>query len=148
MGLGSFLFGKGEGVKEVADPYGSVRRPLLDWVGGQVGQEGPTYGKPQVAPLSPYEDRSFDFLNRYGASGYGSTFNNAKNEVNKTLTDNYNPANSPYYQAVKAEASRNLADVQKNIASNAGGGGRYFSGARMKQQSDAAVDRDWELAGL
>lgn len=140
MGLKDFLFGTGGGVKEVSDPYKGVREPLVNWLSGQVGQAGPKYTGQTTAPMSKQENQSFDYLRQYGDSGYGKTYQNANNEINKTLTDGYNPANSPYYQAVKAEASRNLKDVQDNIASNAAGGGRYFSGARLKSQGEAAVD--------
>jgi hypothetical protein len=64
----------------------------------------------------------------------------AQDEIRKTLTGGYDPSTSPYYQSVKAEAARNLADTNQNIASNAAGGGRYWSGARLGEQGKAATD--------
>ena len=63
-----------------------------------------------------------------------------KAEIGKTLTGQYDPATSPYYQAVKAEAAKNLAETQKSISGKAAGGGRYWTGARLEQQQEAASE--------
>ena len=144
MGFFSDFFGgkKTNGVSAVADPYGDLRNKTTDWLTSQVGQPGKKYGGEMVAPMSEAENKSMSFLKDYGNYNLGTdqTFQNAKTEVNKTLTDQYDPTTSPYYQAVKAEAARGLSDTNEQIKSDAAGGGRYFSGARMEQQREAGTD--------
>lgn len=144
MGFLSGLFSSGKGVTEVADPYGSVRNDLNSWLTGDkgIGKSGPKYTGEQVAEMSDQEKQSLGKLSDY--SGYNTandqTFQNAKAEINKTLTNQYDPTTSPYYQAVKAQAAKNLAETKKSIASEAGGGGRFYSGARLKAQGNADTD--------
>lgn len=132
--------GDSKGVDVVADPYGDTRGNLLKWLNGQIGQTGKKYTGEMVAPQSNQENQSFDFLRQYGENLPGETFNNAKTEINKTLTNQYDPTTSPYYQAVKAEAARNQDITNKQIASNTSGAGRYYTGARVKQQREASTD--------
>ena len=143
-------------LRVAADPYARVRNQLINWLtgdpskgetSGQIGQPGQSYQGEMVAPLSEYENKSFDFLRQYGEQGANSseTMNNARGEINKTLTNQYDPTTSPYYQAVKAQAAVNLQDTQKNIANNAAGGGRYWTGARLAEQGDAARDSELGL---
>jgi hypothetical protein len=127
-------------VSVVADPYAGVRNSLQDWLVGQMGKKGETYGGEFVAPMSDAEKQSQTFLNKYTQTPIPSIWSDATSELSKTLKGDYDPATSPYYQAVKAEAARNLDETQKNIASNAAGGGRYYTGARVKQQGEAATD--------
>ena len=131
---------RGMGVSVVADPYKDVREPLVSWLGGRIGQSGPSYQGQQVAPLSRQEQQSLGFLDQYGNTQNTPLHKNAVAEINKTLTDSYNPATSPYYQAVKAEAAQNLKDTQENINRNTPSSRAYFSGARIKEQSRAASD--------
>lgn len=141
--LGFGLFGKKDkdnGLNIAADPYGQTRQKFLDWLNPQIGQPGKKYEGEMVAPMSDEEKKSLDFLHQYGDQGMTDTFKNAKSEINKTLTDQYDPTTSPYYQAVKAEAARNLEQTNKMIASNAAGGGRYWSGSRLKEQREAGTD--------
>lgn len=143
------LFDPGGGLKVAADPYGDARTKLLKYLTGDpanpndtglIGKAGPTYSGETVAPLSTQQNQSFDFLNKYGASDFGSTMGAAKNEINKTLGDAYDPTTSPYYQAVKATAAQNLKNTNTQIASDSAGAGRYFTGARLKAQAKAATD--------
>lgn len=130
------------GVSAVADPYGDVRNKLNSWLGSQIGQKGPTYTGETVAPMSEQEKGSLKSLDDYANYDIGKdqTFQGAKTAVNKSLSSNYDPTTDPYYQAVKAQADRNLQQTNKQIASQAAGGGRYYSGARMQQQREAGVD--------
>ena len=139
---------EGGGVTPVADDFGALRQPLIDWLKPQIGQPGQAYQGEMVAPMSPQESQSFDFLRKYGETGYGPTFAAGQKQITDTLGGNYNPANSPYYQAVKAEAANNLKNTQTNIASNAAGGGRYFAGARVKQQGEASSESERGLNTL
>lgn len=147
FGLAGFLGSKagafkGGGTSVAADPYGRLREPLMNWLIPQIGQPGKSYTGEMVAPLSEQEGQSFDFLRKYGEQGYGDTFQNAKGEINKTLTNQYDPTTSPYYQAVKAQSAKNLEDTQRNIASNAAGAGRYWTGARLEQEGKAARESE------
>lgn len=141
---------RGEGVKAVADPYGKVRESYLNWLTPEIGKAGPSYPGQLVAPMSPQESQSFDFLRKYGEGGITAspTFQQGKSEISKTLTDQYNPATSPYYQAVKAEAAKNLQETQKGIAGKAAGGGRYWAGARLGRQQEAASETERGLNTL
>lgn len=134
------FFSSGNGVTKVADPFEASRNSLQSWLLSQIGKPGPQYQGEKVAPMSDAENKSMDFLNEYGNSNLGSTFGLAKNEISKTLTDQYDPTTSTYYQAVKAEAERAANKNNELIASNAAGGGRYYSGARLKQQREALTD--------
>lgn len=126
-------------VSVAADPYKSVREPYLNWLSGQIGKPGPTYTGEMVAPLSKQQDQSLSWLDQYASGGPASTRTAAEGEINKTLSGAYSdPTTSPYYQAVKAEAARNLKDTQRNIASNAAGGGNYWTGARLGVQGKEA----------
>lgn len=138
---------KSASVSVAADPYGGVRNDTLQFVQGglQAANDTQAY-KPKaydgeiVAPMSEAEQKSMDFLKQYQEQPQSQTFKLGADEINKTLSGDYDPTTSPYYQAVKAEASRNLDETQKNIASNAAGGGRYWSGARLAEQGDASID--------
>jgi len=127
-------------VSIVADPYGDVRNKLTKWLSEKIGQPGEQYTGELVAPSTAQEKQSLTSLDQYANRTTPETTTMARNELTKTLGGEYDPASSPYYQAVKAEAARNLADTQRNISSNAAGGGRYWSGARLGQQGEAATD--------
>jgi hypothetical protein len=146
----ALLSSKDKGVSVAADPYGSVREKLNGWLTGQIGQSGPMYSGQITAPMSDQQKTSLDKVDQYGNSSLAnnSTFNNAKTYANKMLTDSYDPATSPYYQAVKAQASANLQDQEKQINSDAAGGGRYWTGARMTQQNRARTQTTDSLNSL
>lgn len=124
----------------VADPYKEMRESTTNWLKSQMGQSADQYGGEFVAGSTPQEKQSLDFLNKYVSQGESQGMQLANEEVKKTMTDQYDPTKSGYYQAVKAEAARNLQDVQENIANVASGGNRYWSGARLGEQGDAATD--------
>lgn len=122
------------------DPYGSIRKPTLDWLSGQIGKPAEQYPGQIVAPMSEQEKGSFDWLRKYTDQPPSEGFSLAKEEVRKTMQDEYDPTSSPFYQSVKAEAAKNLADVQSDIADKAAGGGRYWTGARLGEQRESATD--------
>lgn len=128
---------KSKELSVAADPYAEVRKPLIDWLKGKIGQPGESYKGEMVAPLSEQESKSFDFLRKFGEGGFGDTFNQAKGEISKTLNNEYDPTTSPYYQAVKAQSAVNLEDELEGIKSDAAGAGRYWTGARLERQQDA-----------
>lgn len=126
-------------VAVVADPYKDVREPLNNYLNQNIGKVTPYQGE-QVAPMSSQEQKSLGTLDQYTGGADSSTYNAGKAQIEGTLNGKYDPTTSPYYQAVKAEAYRNLGDTQKGIADNAAGGGRYWSGARLQEQGRAGTD--------
>ncbi len=120
------------------DPYGSVREPTLNWLKGQIGKPAEQYSGEMVAPATEQEKQSLDFLKGYVDQPTSEGMNLAKGEIRKTMEGQYDPTSSPYYQAAKAESAHNLSLAQEDIAGNAAGGGRYWSGARLKEQGNAS----------
>jgi hypothetical protein len=127
-------------VSVVADPYAPTREALQNWITENLGEGKQYEGDIISKDPTQYEQASFGKLSEYAGSQLPSIWRSGQEELQKTLSGDYDPSSSPYYQAVKAEAARNLEDTQKNIASKAGGAGRYYSGARIKQQGEAATD--------
>jgi len=125
-------------VATVADPYGGVRSGLTSWLESQIGKPAEQYKGEMVSGMSPYEKESLKWLTSYGSQVPSVLRTTASSEIQKSLTGGYDPTTSPYYQAVKAEAARNLQDVQKGVADEAAGGGRYWTGARLKVQGEEA----------
>lgn len=142
MGMFDKLFGsktKVPEVRSIADPYGAVRESLNNWLTSNIGKTNQYEGE-RVAGMTDQEKRSLTSLDEYANRKTPETTQAARSEVLKTLSGNYDPSTSPYYQAVKAEAARNLQQQNDLIASNAAGGGRYYSGGRMREQREAGVD--------
>lgn len=135
------------------DPFASSRAKLNSFLTDKIGQSGPKYTGERVAGESPIEQASYKFADEYASQpSKGPVLSAAQDEIKKTLSGDYDPSTSPYYQAVKAEAEKNLTQQNKFIADNAAGGNRYFSGARLRAQSNAARDvtqnLNTTLAGL
>lgn len=126
-------------VKVAADPYQKVREKLNSWLESNIGKTDQYEGQ-RVADMTDQEKQSLESLNKYANRTTPETTQAARGEVLKTLSGNYDPSTSPYYQAVKAEAARNLQQQNDLIASNAAGGGRYYSGGRIREQREAGVD--------
>jgi uncharacterized protein YidB (DUF937 family) len=124
----------------VYDPTAGIRGKLNTWMESKVGQPAEQYSGQIVAPASAQENQSFDFLRKYAGQDQSSTTKLGQEEIKKTLTGDYDPATSPYYQAVKATAQRNLDSQLSDIGSSASGAGGYRTGARMSLQNDARTD--------
>ncbi len=139
---------KTSSVSVVADPYGETRTKYLDWLNGQIGQNGQTYPGQIVAPLSDQQNKSLTSLDQYANRSTPSTFTAAKKQVEDTLGGNFDPTKSAYYQGVKAEAANNLQDTQASIADNAAGKGAFWTGARLSEQATAAKDSELALNTL
>ena len=145
----SGLFKSKEGKLTTIDtPQSELGAKLSEWLGSQVGKTGPKYEGDRVAPMSGYEEQSLDFLKQYGQGGFSQPTQQAAGEISKTLTGQYDPSSSPYYQAMKAASARNLEETQKNIGSAAAGGGRYWGGARLGAQGEAATERNLGMDAL
>lgn len=146
MGFGDIFrgfLGTEKKESEVAqDPFGRVREPFLDFLTERIGKPGETFTGQMVAPMSQPEAQSFDFLRKFGEGTQAAdpTFQKARKVVGQTLEGQFDPTTSPYYQAVKAEAARNLASTQENIKSEAAGRGNVFTGGRIREQARAATD--------
>ncbi len=124
----------------VYDPFSDVRGKSSDWLSQQIGKTAEPYTGELVAKQSPEEAKSFDFLRKFTDQPAPQGTNLANEEIRKTMQGEYDPTTSPYYQAVKAESARNLEDTTQGIASDAAGGGRYWTGARLEQQGNARTD--------
>lgn len=118
------------------DPYAAIRQPTIDWLKGQIGKPAEQYTGEMVAPATEQEKQSLDFLKKYVEQPSSQGMSLANEELRKTMTGEYDPTTSPYYQAVKAEAAHNLGLAQQDIADKAAGAGRYWSGARLSEQAD------------
>lgn len=139
-------------VTTMADPYKDVREPLIGWLKGQIGQPGQQYTGELVAPASPYGKESLDYLTSYAKGGASPATQAASTYLQDVVGKYKDPASSPYYQAVKAEAGRLKEQGTRDIADMASGGGRYWTGARLGEQADYLKDVDIgllkELGGL
>ena len=124
----------------VYDPFSDVRKSSSDWLKTQIGQNAKPYEGQLVAPMSEQEGKSFDFLRKFTDSPAPESLNMANEELRKTMQGEYDPTTSPYYQSVKAESARNLQGTLSDIESDAAGGGRYWSGARLGEQREARTD--------
>ena len=136
--------------KEVANRFGSLEPKLTDFFSNQINQSGPTFpggSNAAVAPLTGYENKSFDFLNQYGSQNFGAnpSVQNAKSAVNQILSNKFDPTSDPYYQAVKAASSRNLNDTKREIKNNQSGGGRFYTGATTSKLADADIESGLNL---
>lgn len=152
-------FGSGGGktkVSTISDTYGDARSKLLNYIAGtpydnsngnmgQIGKPGPVYSGERTAPMTAQEQGSLDKVDEYAKTGYGDTFKAGAKQIQDTLSGGYDPASSPYYQAVKAQAAQNLQKTKAGIASDAAGSGRYFAGSRIKQQGNAATQSELGL---
>lgn len=137
---------QGPAFETLYDPFASSRSALNDYLTKEIGKPGPTYTGDRVAPASALEQKSLDAANRYAdAPATTPTLGLAADEIKKTLSGDYDPSTSPYYQAVKAEAARNLDVTNNRIKDSAAGAGRYYSGARIKAQADAGVQVNNQL---
>lgn len=131
---------------KIYDPFASSRAALNDFLTKEVGKPGPAYTGDRVAPASAIEQKSLEAANRYAeAPATSPTLGLAADEIKKTLSGDYDPSTSPYYQAVKAEAARNLEITNDRIKDASAGAGRYYSGARIKAQADAAANVNNQL---
>lgn len=127
-------------VSAIADPYGAVRTPLVNWLGANIGQ-GKSYTGEMVAPATGQEQQSLTSLDQYANRQPSTTYNSGENTINQKLNGNYDPASSPYYQAIKAQAGQNLADTNRQIENQTAGGGQYWAGARAQEQQRASTDQ-------
>jgi len=126
--------------KTISDPFKDLRTGTSSWIQGQIGKQAAPYEGEMVSESTPQEKKSLSYLDKYAEGGDSDLTKAGQAEISKTLKGEYDPTSSPYYQSVKAEAARNLADTQENIASKAAGGGRYWTGARLGEQGEAATD--------
>lgn len=132
----------------VADPYQGMRESTTNWLQSQMGKSAPQYSGEFVAPSTAQEKESLNWLQKYVDQGESQGMKLANEEVRKTMTDQYDPTKSGYYQAVKAEAAKNLSEVQNNISDMSAGGGRFWSGARLGEQGEAATQAGMDMNKL
>jgi hypothetical protein len=130
------------GLQTQYDPFASTRGALNTWLTDQVGKTGPQYTGDRVAPMSDQEKGSLtklDQYNNYDPSN-DKTFNLSRDEINKTLSGDYDPSTSPYYQAVKAQAALNMQDTNRSIDAESAKAGRYYGGANTYSKGRANAE--------
>ena len=120
--------------------YKDVAVKLSDYFKGLIGQPGPRYEGEKVAPLTQRQRRGLEHLDVYADTKTPEIIDIAAQEVKKTFTGDYDPTKSIYYKAFREAAKKNLQELQENIGNLAAGGGRYWTGARMKLQTEAEED--------
>jgi len=130
----------GTKLETLYDPFANVRSKLSSWLGERIGKPAERYPGEIVAPMGEEEKRSFDWLRKYGEQGVPEGRQLAMGELRKTMAGEYDPSTSPYYQAVKATAQKNLEETLGDIASEAAGRGMYHTGARRELQTTARTD--------
>lgn len=148
MGAAAINKSGGGKYKEIANRFGSLEKPITDFYAERIGKPGPTYpggGEAAVAPMSDEEKQSLDFLKQFGQGDIGTTGTAAKAQIEKTLTSQFDPTTSPYYQALKAESARNLEETQRGIADVSAGTTGFHTGARRAEQSRAVGERGIQL---
>ena len=92
-------------IETAYDPFGSTRSKLNTFLSDRIGQKGPLYTGDRVAPVSGLEQKSIDIAEKAAdRPATGANYSLASEEIKKTLSGDYDPSTSPYYQAVKAEA--------------------------------------------
>jgi hypothetical protein len=115
----------------ISDPYSDIRNKTSSWLTGELGKKATPYSG---------ETQSLGELDKYVNQPKSEMTGLAQDEIKKTLTGGYDPTTSPYYQAVKAESARDLENTISGISSDAAGGGRYWTGARLDTQGTARTD--------
>ena len=146
-GVGAALSGKGNegGFQQGPDPYGRLREPYLDWLIPQIGKKGPEYAGQMTAPMSEQEKASLGKVDKYANQGMSDTFKAGQKQITDTLGGSYDPSTSPYYQAVKAQSAKNLAESKERLVSDRAGAGRYWKGATSKAQGDLETNTTNQL---
>ena len=128
-------------IEKVYDPFEGIRGRLNDYFNANIGKSATPYTGEFVAPASEAENRSQATLKEYSDDqSYKEGYKLSKDELKKTLTDQYDPSTSPYYQAVKASAMRNQDKALETVANKASMGRRYYGGGRLKEQGDVLTD--------
>lgn len=123
------------------DPFAGSRGKLNTYLEEQIGKPGPKYEGERVAPITDLEQKTIEKASSIAdRPEKGQSLLLAEDEIKKTLSGEYDPSTSPFYQAVKAESERNFEQTKERIGDAAAGGRRYFSGARLKATADAATD--------
>lgn len=124
----------------IYDPNAPAKNAAAAYLAGQVGKTGPSYNGELVAPLSDAQNKSQDVLKDYAnnPNSYtgGQGYQDAINQLDKTVTGGYDPSTSPYYQAMKAEAARNNSLALQQVDNQAGMGNRFNGGARLQAEGN------------
>lgn len=126
------------GVEVVADPYKDVREPLINYLKGEIGKTGPQYDGERVAGMTDQEKQSVTALNQY-ANRQPSQLRQIGTQFAEAVMGG-DPSASPAYQAMKAAAKQNMAELQSNVADVYSGKGGYYSGARREKQAEEATN--------
>lgn len=115
-----------------------VSKELSDYISKYLpGYEpGKEYTGERTADLSTPEQRSLELLDKYlGGPATGETFGLGEQEIRKTLTGDYDPRTSLFYNALKDTSRTNLNDELDLSRRAAGARGSYFTEGAMRDES-------------
>jgi len=115
----------------------------------RVGRAGQTYPGPLVAALSEFEETGLkglgDYLGRPPATE-GKLYTSAVDEIAKTLSGDYDPAQSEYYQAYRTAVMRELEESKDRLAARTSAGDKFFGGGRIATEGEMEESAVGDLA--
>jgi uncharacterized protein (UPF0262 family) len=107
---------------------------------------GEAYSGPMSAEMTPLEQKGQSILGGYLDQAVDPSATAASKMLTSTLTGDYNPLSSPYYQAMKDEAIRNQEKAIDVLNRESAAGGDFFSSGRLRGVSDIATDTANKMA--
>ena len=100
---------------------------------------GTEYQGPLVAALSEFEETGLQGLEDYLGQPLpteGTMYKSAVDEIMKTLTGEYDPAESEYYKAYRTGVMRELEESKDRLAARASAGDKFFGGGRIATEGE------------
>ncbi len=114
----------------------ALEKQLYELLYGKATGDTPSYTGQMTAPASSYETQGLELLNKYLTSQPSSYYGLAGNELAKTMGGEYDPASSPFYQAMRTSQMANLEEAKKGLGSDLSARGLFYSPARTKGVTD------------
>jgi len=107
-------------------------------------------GSPYPGSLTtPYEQQGLQALGGYldqPLPTQDTLFGAARGELEKTLSDQYDPAGSAYYDAYRTAVLRELSQAKDRLAAETSSRDAYFGGGRIKETSELEEGAMGQLA--
>lgn len=115
-------------------------------------QAGEPYPGELVAPLSEYEQRGLDTLQKVLGMPMPSEerlFSAAKGELEKTLGgEEYDPIGGAYYQAYRNQVMRELQEAKDRLAARTSARDKFFGGGRIATEGELEEAAVGDLATI
>jgi len=105
----------------------------------RIGRAGEKYPGPLVAALSEFEEMGLEDLRDYLGKPLpteGELYTSAVDEIAKTLSGEYDPAQGEYYKAYKTGVLRELEEAKDRLAARASAGDKFFGGGRIATEGE------------